>query len=270
MKYTRTLIAALAMSLCATSSAAQSSSNLRSLNKDYEAQGWEAIGRLDLGGGFCSATLIAPDQVLTAAHCVYDGRGELRSASALKFNAGLRNGRTAASRQVAKIAVDPGFKPLEPLTQRNVSHDVALLLLANPIPTHEINPFILHGDAVRPGPVSVVSYGKGRETQQSRQKRCNLLERDRNVLAFDCNVTFGSSGAPVFSHLNGRGRILSVISGGLKTRGGKQIAVGPHLPSTVAALKRDLQAQRTLPRAQVKRITVGQQRSGSAKFIKVN
>ena len=38
-----------------------------------DARGWEAVGRLDLGGrGFCTGALIATDLVLTAAHCLYD------------------------------------------------------------------------------------------------------------------------------------------------------------------------------------------------------
>ena len=34
---------------------------------------WEAVGRLDIDGvGFCTGALIAPDIVLTAAHCLFD------------------------------------------------------------------------------------------------------------------------------------------------------------------------------------------------------
>jgi protease YdgD len=247
------------------------SSNLKALDRDYEARGWEAVGRLDMkGGGFCSATLIAPNLVLSAAHCVYDRRNRLRTPEMMEFNAGLRNGKVAATRAIAKVAAHPGYDPNLPLTQDNVAHDLALLELATPIPSHEINPFVLHGESVSPGPVSVVSYGQGRETLQSRQRQCGLLFRQNNALMFDCNVTFGSSGAPVFSHLNGRGRILSVISGGSVLRTGQKVSLGPHLPPLVASLKRDLRAQTRGPQASIKRITVGQSGATGAKFIRRN
>ncbi|THH36188.1 trypsin-like serine protease [Aliishimia ponticola] len=250
--------------------ASAETSKLRSLDRDYQAQGWEAVGRLDMqNGGFCSGTLIAPDLVLSAAHCVYDRANQLRKPEQMTFNAGLRNGTAAATRPVAKIAAHPDYDPNATMTLQNVRHDLALLQLAEPIPTHEIDPFVLHGEAVRNGQVSVVSYGRGREDIQSRQNACNLLDRHQNVLMFDCDVTFGSSGAPVFSHLNGRGRILSVISGGGRWNGG-QVALGPHLPPLVDRLKRDLRSQQRGPAARIKRIGIGGQRASGAKFVKVN
>ena len=267
----RYLVYALIALIAGAGMSAAQSSRLKTLGKDYEARGWEAVGRLDLGGGFCTATLIAPNLVLSAAQCVYDRRGKLIPAARITFNAGLRNGRAAATRTVAKVAAPPGFDPLGPLTLENVRHDLALLELAEPIPTSEIDPFVLHGESVRPGAVSVVSYGRGRSEAQSRQKSCGLTERHGDLLVFNCDVTFGSSGAPVFSHLNGRGRILSVISSKVPTYKGQRVALGPHLPPLVGELKRALRAQSQGPAATIRRITVGGgARAGGAKFVKVD
>jgi|TARA_B110000908_G_scaffold20909_1_gene23437 protease YdgD len=125
------------------------------------------------------------------------------------------------SRQIVAVAAHEGYQPTELLSAKNVSHDVALLRLSRPIPFSEMDPFALHTDVVKNGLVSVVSYGRGCADAQSRQRECQMTDRQSDVLVFDCEVTFGSSGAPVFSHLNGRGCVISVISGMAQIRGKK-------------------------------------------------
>jgi protease YdgD len=252
------------------------STNLKSLDTQNEARGWQAVGRLDIGNrGFCSGTLIAPDLVLTAAHCVYDREtGAAYNPSDFVFRAGLRSGKAAADRKISAIAAHDGYKPTERLSAKNVAHDVALLKLSRPIPFSEMDPFALHNDVVRKGPVSIVSYGKGRADAQSRQRECQMTDRQDDVLIFDCDVTFGSSGAPVFSHLNGRGRVISVISGMTQVNG-KKVALGMYLPPLIAQLKTELRSisytPSIAPTPKVRRLGVGKTRNNTgAKFIKLS
>lgn len=232
--------------------------------------GWEAIGRLDMDGlGFCTGTLISSDLVLTAAHCVYDKSTKSAiKAETITFRAGLRDGEAVVERGVERIAAHPSYQVRDGVTPQNIRHDVALLKLKAPITTTDADPYILHKGPIEGRKVSIVSYGRGRSEALSRQRGCNILGRRGDLLAFDCNVTFGSSGAPVFVHTGGRGRILSIISSG--SRQGKEVvAYGMSLPEMVSELKTELRRTSVRKPSGVRRITVGGgARANGAKFVR--
>ncbi len=263
-----TVVAGLCCALLASAGQAQLT-RLRKLDTHNDALAWQSVGRLDIGkGSYCTGTLIASDLVLTAAHCVYDKSGHaLVKPADITFQAGLTHGQVAARRGVAQIEAHQGYDPRTSHSLDNVRHDIALVRLADPIPTHELDPFAIHSGPLPQGPVSVVSYGRARSDALSRQNQCHVLGRQEGLYALDCDVTFGSSGAPVFTHLNGRGRIASVISGA-GTYGDKEVALGMALPELLSDLKRQMRANKPAPRAQVRRLGIGANKSSSgAKFI---
>lgn len=261
------LRAFLALLSCFAGPALAQNAPLQGLDRIEKAEPWEAVGRLDSDTGFCTATLIAPDLVLTAAHCTYAPRsGQPTAPGDLTFRAGFRNGKAQAVRKVVQIARAAGYVHNGPDHGAKVRTDVALLRLATPIASHIIDPFIVEPRPVTSGPVTVVSYGQGRSEVPSLQRECQVKGTFGGIVAMDCDVTFGSSGAPVFLRTLDKVRIASVISG-IASVGGDRHTVGMALPKIVSDLKADLRANGPAPVAKVRRIGVGNRSNTGAKFV---
>ena len=109
----RKLLAAVLASVLALPAAADETeaSDLIKLMTAYDARGWEAVGRLNIGwGGMCTGALIAPDVVLTAGHCLYSSRtGDQVDPTTIEFLAGWRNGRASAKRKVRSAVIHPKY-----------------------------------------------------------------------------------------------------------------------------------------------------------------
>ena len=173
----RGLLAALCFSMAtAASGASIGPSELHHQAVDERSHPWSAIGKLfNEAGGQCSGVVISRDQILTAAHCLFNGRTRRFAApDSLHFMIGYRAGRQSVEARIARYEIGAGFDPLR--YQETTKADWAVLTLAENLPA-DIEPLRLSREAEPSGTKAVMAgYPQDRAFAMTADSDCELRE----------------------------------------------------------------------------------------------
>ncbi len=240
------LIASLALLAGVSLAQTTEAGEIELLDTPREASPWLAVGQLVIArSATCSGTLISPDIVLTAAHCLYDSRdGRKISPTEITFLAGERRGRAAAMRRAVAAVIAPGYVYRSSRKLERIANDLALLRLEAPIPPSRIAPFLPAGILAPGHKVDLVSYNATdtmRRDTAALEDGCRALTREGQVAVLNCNVDSGASGAPVFRIIEGRPQIVAIVSAKARLAG-RKVALASVLDGRVEALRERLPA----------------------------
>ncbi len=174
-------------------------------------------------GTACTATAIAADLLLTAAHCVQPG------ADYKLVDSEPKPGRTPVLKDIARIARHPQFS-LKRLLGHLATADVALIKLPDPLPSRipavaiaSETAAVAVGDPLVVAGYGVTVRGDGRTggtvraatlvvTGQPGPLQLRLYDPRTKGQTPGLGACAGDSGAPVFRHSNGTLTIMGVVS----------------------------------------------------------
>lgn len=173
-----------------------------------EHANWQAIGRINAAGfsrrEMCSGTLVAPDQVLTAAHCLSGTTGIGPHPQAFTFVAGWFQGSAADSIAGASTWIHPKAYATGSL---DIRYDIALLTLERPA---TVSPLQM-ANAEPVAPFAIIGYSTRRPHMLSAGFDCDGAPVS-GLLRLDCPVVPGNSGGPVLNRTDAGWSVVAVVS----------------------------------------------------------
>lgn len=217
---------------------------IRTVDRPSGPLPWSAaIGRLDAEDGSCSATLIRPDVILTASHCLY-GRGNQAKITDFTFTPALDVGRERL-KPVAVTAVIAMGWPITPDASgklRGAPKDDWAALRVSPaidfVTPLKIEKIDVDGIYKRMGKGATLShagygvYGAFSGKRLQMRDDCQLirgaekiLETGRDVIVNSCDVIPGDSGGPILlNDPSGEHHVVGVVTNFWGAHGGKDFS----------------------------------------------
>jgi secreted trypsin-like serine protease len=166
----------------------------------------------------CTATLIAPDVALSAAHCL---RSLGHRTAAFVLNDRLSDAGPETAHSVAQVVLHPGFAVVAGAGAPR--HDLALVRLADPIrnvaPERLLSAVEASTLALGQA-VDLVGYGRASRAEDRRGIKNRGRSRLREIQAGEWVIgggegvqnCDGDSGGPAFVELRGRRRLMGIVS----------------------------------------------------------
>ena len=163
----------------------------------------------------CTASLVAPNLVLTAAHCLYSD-GRLAKPAMVHFIAGVNRGAVSQHSVAASFEMAPDRVGGDPDGPGWAKSDWVLITLQDriagkPVPVAPLTQELFAKVAAEKSAFQI-GYGQERRYLPSIAHNCELSDFKTGVFGHKCLFNFGYSGAPILAEVAGGPAIIGIGS----------------------------------------------------------